>query len=241
MPIKFILLILFITFVTYICIVYSQTRRLINIGIDIRDNTTAYTREIDSPTHILIIGDSSGFGTGASIPEESVAGRLGADINSAHITNLSVNGAKTKELIPRLKNLGNTKFSLILIQIGGNDIVRATNLSELDTSIRTVLTEATARADHVILMTSGDVGTSKLLPFGTRWWFTHRTKQVRDIFLNAASTNDVYYADIFRTRSNDPFAKDPKKYYAADMFHPSSDGYADWYGFVKSIVKTLEL
>jgi len=84
-----------------------------------------------------------------------------------------------------------------------------------------------------MLMTSGNIGTAKLLPFGTRWFFTKRTRKVREIFMEAAETHSTPYVDIFREVKEDPFAQDPKRYYAKDIFHPSSEGYADWYTFVR--------
>jgi len=233
MYIKMFISIPVVLFLFYILFVYTQTSNLISISTDLASNAVAFSKEFGSEKHFLVIGDSTAVGTGATSAEDSIAGRLGSDYPQASITNLGINGSKTQELIPRLTSLGDKHYDFILIQIGGNDIVRRTNLAELKQSIDTVLFEAKKRADVVMLMTSGNIGTAKLLPFGTRWFFTKRTRQVREIFMKAAQIHNMPYVDIFRETKEDPFAQDPKKYYAEDIFHPSSEGYADWYTFVR--------
>ncbi len=232
-----IIFVLSATIVVYLIFAFTQTKRLISIGNELANAAVPFSRETDSDQNFLVIGDSSAVGTGASKPKDSIAGRLAADYPDVNVTNLGVNGSKTHELIPRLQDLGGTHFDFMLIQIGGNDIVRRTNLDELAQSIDSVLKEAKKHADSMVLMTSGNVDTSKLLPAGTRWTFTKRTRQVREIFIAAGEENKVPYVDIFREKEEDPYASEPEKYYSSDIFHPSSAGYADWYTFVRD---TLE-
>ena len=77
------------------------------------------------------------------------------------------------------------------------------------------------------------VGTALLLPWGTRWLFERRTRAVRNIFIEAAGHYGAQYIDLFREHAKDPFYKNPRYYYAADLFHPSSAGYADWYAIMQ--------
>lgn len=177
---------------------------------------------------------------GAEAPEFSIAGLVGDMFPDARIVNQGVVGSKTRELISRLEGLSE-QFDLIMIHTGGNDIVRFTNFDDLKTDIKTVLTLAKTRADHVTLTTSGNIGTSKLLPLGTRWLFERRTRKVRDIFKPAAEEVGVDYIDLFRERDKDPFAKDPRKYYAADIFHPSDDGYAEWFSIISKTLEQIDL
>ncbi len=208
-----------------------STRRLIKIGEGLAAKAVPFSRSSGSP-NILVIGDSTAVGTGASSPATSLAGLLGEFYPSASVENRGVNGSKTAELVPRHKSIKN-HYWLIMIHIGGNDTVRFTNLRELDADIRTVIRLAKNLAGHVVVVSTGNVGTAKLLPFGTRWMFAIRTRQVRKIFMRACKDMDVTYVGLFREPSKDPFAKDPKKYYAADLFHPSDLGYADWFALIK--------
>lgn len=217
-----------------------MSRRLISIGVGLADAAIPFQREIpDAELKILMIGDSTCVGTGADSAETSLAGLVGETYPKASITNLGVNGAKTHELIPRLEKLKGQHFDLIMLHIGGNDSVRRTDLSELEVSIKKVLELSNELADHVVLTSTGNLATARLLPFGTRWIFERQTLKVQEIFVREAKTAGVIYNDIFREKSLDPFAIDPDKYYASDSFHPSTEGYADWFTIIKKGLNQL--
>lgn len=240
LAVKIILLILAI--ITLIVILdVLQTRRLIAIGIQQTEETTAFQRPVhNAELSILIIGDSSAVGVGAVPPEGSVAGRLAADFPTTNLKSLAVSGSKVQDAITQLNSLpADARYDLILIQIGGNDIVRRTPLTDLERDVPTLLALAKQHSDNVVQLTSGNVGTSKLLPFGTRWYFTLRTKQARKLFMAANASAETEYIDLFRKRSEDPYAKDPQTYYSPDFFHPSAVGYGDWYAFVKPVVTQI--
>lgn len=221
---------------------YVRMRRLVQVGVDLANSAIAYEQSPENPEQSFIVfGDSSAVGTGASKPQESTAGRLGTDYPNAHITNKAVNGLKSAELVPIIQDHAGERYDLVLIQIGGNDIVRYTNLETVEQSINSVLIEATQLSDNVVLLTAGNVGTAPFFPFGTRWAFTKRTRKVRDIIMTAANTHDVHYVDLFREKEDDPFAQDTEKYYAEDSFHPSSEGYADWYEYIQKTLQDINL
>ncbi|MFA7286828.1 MAG: GDSL-type esterase/lipase family protein [Patescibacteria group bacterium] len=224
-------------FITYQCV---RTMRYIRIGRAIEQKTIPFSRSVESPQlRILVIGDSSAVGVGAGAPEESVAGRLGAFYPDAEIVNDGVSGARTAELIPRLAARAGQHFDLVLLQIGGNDIVRLTDVDELAKSIEGVLDGAVAISDHVVLVSCGNVGTAKLFPPGVRAIHERRTRVVRELFMRTANEKRVPYIDLFREAYADPFAREPKRFYAADWFHPSGEGYGDWFGFIERALPDL--
>ncbi len=236
---KYILLIL-VLLALVVLVETLMTRRLIAIGVDLADAAIPYEREIpDAEMSILMIGDSTCVGTGAESAESSLAGLVGKYYPKASITNLGVNGAKTHELIPRLEKLNGQRFDLIMLHIGGNDSVRRTDLGELEVGIKKVLELSNELADHVVLTSTGNLATARLLPFGTRWIFERQTLRVREIFMREAKAAGVIYNDIFREAALDPFAIDPDKYYASDSFHPSSAGYADWFTIIEKGLEQL--
>lgn len=214
-----------------------ETRRLIAIGLKLADNAIPFSRNAASPK-ILVIGDSTAVGTGASSSSTSLAGLLGSFYPSASIENRGINGSKTRDLLSR-NDLRGARYDLIMIHIGGNDTVRFTNLDELTKDIASVIDEAKKRSDNIVIVSTGNVGTARLLPLGTRWLFTIRTKEVRDIFKKAAVEKNVVYVDLFREPAIDPFAQDPSKYYATDSFHPSDAGYADWFSLIAKHLPAL--
>jgi lysophospholipase L1-like esterase len=230
---KYLFLIL-IVIAVIVLVETMMTRRLINIGVGLADAAVPFQRELpDAEMKILMIGDSTCVGTGADTADSSLAGLVGKTYPKASITNLGVNGAKTHELIPRLEKLKGQRFDLIMLHIGGNDSVRRTDLQELEVSIKKVLELSNGLSDHVVLTSTGNLATARLLPFGTRWIFERQTLKVREIFKREAERVGMIYNDIFREKALDPFAIDPDKYYASDSFHPSTIGYADWFTIIK--------
>ena len=220
---------------------YINTRRLIKIGVMQTAETLGFERAIETPKlRLLIIGDSSGVGVGATDPNQSIAGRIASDFPEAEITNLAVSGSKVQDALEQLDQLTTEdQYDLIVLQIGGNDIVRFTKLADLERDLATLLELAKQHSDKVVQLTSGNVGTSQLLPFGTRWLFTIRTKQVRRIFLRVNAQAGSNYVDLYRIRAIDPYVADPVKYYSADFFHPSGAGYGVWYERVQPVIKKL--
>lgn len=236
---KYKLIILFIiALAIYLCAEFFRTQHFINIGINLADNARPYTQNPLNPTkQILFIGDSSALGTGADSPEHSVAGYLGQDFPDYQIENLAVNGMKIEGLILELKKMDEKKFDTVFIHVGGNDIVRFTPIKEFRQNLVAVINEAKSISDKVVLLHGGNVGTSKLFPWFTRWIFTHRTKDFREIYLQLADSKQVFYIDMFMEVKQDPFYLEPEKYYAADYFHPSANGYELWYQNIKRQVE----
>lgn len=188
---------------------------------------------------VLVIGDSTGYGTGADIPEESVAGRLGVAYPHVTIQNASVNGLRTEGLLRLLQEIPEeTSYKLILINIGGNDILNFVSTNVIHENLVNIFEEATQRSEYVAVMSTGNVGVAPGFGPLLSYAYTAKTKEVREVFLELSTQYDsVLYVDLFRPRSEDVFAQDPLRYHAIDGVHPSSDGYAEWY---ESLERVLE-
>lgn len=216
--------------VFYTLFQYLLLQKRIEVGLDMAKQTIAYTQAPpDAQQRILVIGDSTAVGVGADNPIRSVAGRLGADYPNAEIVNRGVSGLRIHGLREKLQSMQGEKFDLILINIGGNDIVNFTSRKSIEHDLPEVLDLANEMAPRVVVVTSGNVGTAPALPLGIRWVWGIRTRQVREIFLRFTKEKQVKYVDLYQSRKDDVFSTDPKKYYAIDSFHPSSEGYAVWY------------
>lgn len=215
-------------------------RKKIALGLRIAENTVAYTQSPpNSIQHIVVVGDSTAVGVGASDPKHSISGLIGKEYPNIQITNLGVSGAKVQDVFAQLDTLKPGSVDCILIQIGGNDIVRFTDLQQLEHDLELLISTAQTHSKHVVVMTSGNVGTATIFPAGTRWIFGIRTRQVREVFLKATEKMHVQYVDLYKEKNQDPFAQDPVRYYAKDSFHPSSDGYAVWYTSLGPILRGI--
>ncbi len=182
---------------------------------------------------VLFVGDSTGVGVGAPRPEESLAGRFGAEHPDWNVDNLSVSGRKTAEVLPVLKILGTEQYEQVVVQIGGNDITHFTDTVMLEADILAVLEEAKRVGRHVALLTCGNVASALLFPRPFAFLWERRTLLVRDIFMKAASKQGVTYVDLYRDKKTDPFFLEPYRYHASDLFHPSGEGYGLWYKVFK--------
>lgn len=228
--------------VAYAVFQIARSFRLIRVGEGLASRAVPFARELGEPSfRILVAGDSTGVGTGASGPEASLAGLTGNKYPAASVTNVAVNGAKAHGVIAQL-NQDEGTYDLVLLHVGGNDTVRFTDLEALRRDIRTILDLAVKKGSRVLLTSTGNVGTVPLFPAPTRWILDRRTRSVRSILVEevALSGQNVRYTDLFREKPQDPFALDPATYYAADQFHPSDAGYRDWFGLMERELDLLD-
>ncbi|MEQ8203084.1 MAG: GDSL-type esterase/lipase family protein [Smithellaceae bacterium] len=142
-------------------------------------------------------------------------------------------GAKVEDIFEQLKDFGTGEFDLVLLQVGGNDIIRFTDLERLKASITGVLKLAGDRGGDVIFMSTGNVGLAPVFFPPVSWIYSWRTRKVREIFLAVSHREKVEYIDLFKERDKDPFLRDSAKFYAADTLHPGSEGYRLWYEELK--------
>ena len=215
----------------------------IQIGKGVVARSTPFSRENpDADFRILIIGDSTAVGIGAEDPNLSVAGRYGQAFPDAEIINRGENGKKTGQLIEEFKQLQEEKFDLVEVHTGGNDVIRFKNLDEVEKDFATVLDLAQNIGDEVIVITSGNLGTVKLFPPGTRKILEARSRRTREIFIAETSKREkVHYIDLFREADEDPFAKDPERFYSPDFLHPNGEGYADWWYYISLTLNDIGL
>ena len=221
---------------------YSSMRiqALLSTSRELVQRTIPYQRFVSAQApNILFIGDSTGVGVGADTPLHSLAGRFGTDYPEWTVENRSVSGRKTAELLPTLRALPTKHYEKVIIQIGGNDIVAFSEKKQLQKDITAVLEEAKRVGKEVFLLTAGNVGNAPLFPRPLAYIWTKRTLAVRKIFKRTAEEMNVTYIDLYRDAANDPFASDPYRYHAKDLFHPSSDGYALWYAAFKKSVSVF--
>ena len=128
-------------------------------------------------------------------------------------------------------------YDLVILQIGANDIVHFTKFNNIEKEISTAIDRAKRIGDHVVIMHSGDVGLAPIFSWPLNHLYTSRTRVVRSIYMKMAQEKGVMYVDLFRKRQDELFLKDIDKYYAADHFHPSGQGYRYWYDEIRKTLK----
>ena len=199
-------------------------------GSRLAEASEPFQQRLSEPrSRLLVIGDSTAVGTGADTPAGSVAGRLAERIDGLEVVNLARDGARFGDLPGQLQQAELDRFDAVLIQAGGNDILRFTDLEKLETAVARTLDLARRISDRVFMLSTGDVGIAPAFAPPLDWILSARTRSVRRLLLDIAARTDIEYLDLYRDQAEDPFAKSPDALYATDGLHPSAAGYALWY------------
>lgn len=198
---------------------------------------TPYTQSGEAAGLVVVVGDSTGYGTGASDPHASIAGRVGALLPTYALKNLSINGLTTKRLAEMfLTMLPDEPIDVLILQIGGNDVLFFSSPQQTRIHLDAVLAHAKERAHTVVLMSNGNVGAAPAFGPLLSALYTARTRTFRGLFKERAEFHRVPYVDLYEPRATDPFAHEPRRYHAPDGLHPSSEGYGLWFEKLKPVL-----
>lgn len=180
---------------------------------------------------ILVIGDSTGAGTGASNPKETIAGFLAEE--GFFVKNKAEWGAMTDEIIEQLKGEKKDEYDLVLIFTGGNDILWFYDLDKTVLNLEKTLKRVKEVGRVAVVIPPGNVGLAPMFKEPVGLLYTRRTKFIRSEFMRVAEENGAIYVDLFTDNLEEIFSGEPLKYFASDLLHPSSEGYKVWYKKIK--------
>lgn len=186
----------------------------------------------DSSSAVLVLGDSTAVGVGADSPEDTVAGRVNAYLAPSSVENYAVSGAVTRDLPDQAAKAKFAQYRLILIQIGGNDIIRFRSAEKGAEDLRAAI-RALPEAERIIIISAGDVGGATLFPLAVRPFHTRLNHEYHDAFARVAAEEGVTYVNFGDAPATQIINNDPKTYLAADGLHPSSAGYALWFDTIQ--------
>ena len=119
-------------------------------------------------------------------------------------------------------------IAAVLVQAGGNDVIRLTSATALRDDIAHVAAQASTRARLVILMPAGNVGNAPFSFPPWSWAMTSRARDLHAAIRAVAETTGAVYVNLYKDKADDQFVREPKRLHAADGLHPSDDGYALW-------------
>ena len=183
---------------------------------------------------LLLVGDSTAVGTGASAADASVAGLIARQHPHVRIVNQVCVGAKFADTLRQLKPP--QRFDLILILGGGNDVIRLTGNAALQADVARALQLASDRAETVVLMPAGNVGNTPFFSRPLSWPMRQRSLRLHAIARSAAASANAIYVNGYEERDEDPFVRHAQRLNAADGLHPSDDGYQLWFGALQEQV-----
>lgn len=184
---------------------------------------------------IVIAGDSTAFGVGA-LPEETTAGRLAAAFPHARVINVSRSGARIghvvhqlARVVEQLARVGCRRVDFVLIHACANDVGEFRSPKIFEADLRAAIAVARELSDNVVLMPGQNFGAAPFFLRGLSHIITRHAMRLHAIVERVTAELGVTFVDLFRDPSEDPFVKEPQRYYCADGLHPSGEGYGIWF------------
>lgn len=218
--------------------IYTRSRRYLTTD-DAPDGRDFYGA--GRSLRLLVAGDSSAVGVGASSPETGVAGRIAAALAAERGRQVSVSaravfGARTEHLAGQLADVETLGPDLVVILIGANDALKGVRLTHIRRHMTDAVTRAAAGGAVVVVGTCPYLG-SRNFPRplrGVAGWHGRRVAAVQDEAVSRAGgwpvPLDVFAGPIFRDA--------PSTMLSIDDFHPSDDGYGVWADALLPTVRT---
>ena len=196
---------------------------------DLAREARPYTAQPAQPTRrLLVVGDSTAVGTGATAPADSLPGLIGQQHPHWRIDNLATNGAKWEDVVQQLER-ANAGYDLVLMLGGGNDVIRFTSEDNLRRQLQQAVTLARQKGHSVVVMPCGNVGHAPFFVPPLSWVMSRRSETLHTVVQEVAAAPQVRYVRLLKPRDQDPFVTRSKELHAADGLHPSSAGYQEWY------------
>ncbi len=191
----------------------------------------------DTTTTLLVLGDSTAVGVGATKPEDTLAALIAQKTNATYVENRGVSGARVEDLEAQIASTTLPRYSRVLVQIGANDIVRFKNADDAARTLDQAL-EKLPQTDSLIVLSAGNVGGTRFFPWFVNYFYTKLNLTYHDRFAKVVGEHGGTYINLYEDPKTDPYVQQPEIYLAKDGFHPTSAGYALWF---KKIVEKAGL
>lgn len=229
-----IMLILLATIVIFFAYYFFKVMGTVNVSRSLIAESIPFAIEsVDNSKTMLVLGDSTAAGVGAGSADTSLPALVAHEIGATHVENYAFSGALITDIPSELARSKLPTYDLILVQVGANDIIR---FHSADKSAALLASELQALPQHkkLIVIVAGNVGGASAIPWFLKAYYTRLTLSYHASFAKAITEIGGTYVDLFTDPHQDPIVLEPKKYLAADGFHPSSLGYILWFEKMKA-------
>lgn len=214
---------------------------LASTGKGLAEKAVKFERRTEGATFkVLVMGDSSAFGVGASDPAHSLPGLLGARLPKASIENVAISGERTAAVARQLDSASQPHYDMALLQIGGNDVTHVTSIPDTTRNLAATIDQLKTRADKVVVLTSGDFASAPIWPWPLNLFYGQHNRKLQKAFATTTAEHGATYVSIVDYEDAHGIKKDAT-YYAADGFHPNDKGYAGWFDAVDETLTSLGL
>jgi lysophospholipase L1-like esterase len=151
--------------------------------------------------------------------------------------NVGVPGARAADVAGlQLQDALPYKPDVVLIGVGANDVTHLTSFSKVVDSLQSTIAALQRVNPQVRVVVTGapDMGSVPRLPQPLRWYAGKRTAGLNKRIQQLADNKQVFFAPVAE-RTGPLFRRQPQLF-AADKFHPTTEGYQTW---VPVITETL--
>jgi lysophospholipase L1-like esterase len=176
---------------------------------------------------ILVLGDSTAYGTGADKLEDTLTGRFAHDFPQVQVDNYAVNGSVTKDALKQVEKaeIEKAKYNLVIISTGGNDTWKMTKMDAIENSLRELLARAKNIAgNNVVVIIYNNIASGPVFPLIVRPIILYRTNKINQIFMRVSRDFNIEAVPIFLEDE-----RCPDNFFSHDGLHPSSEGYRIMY------------
>ena len=184
---------------------------------------------------IVVAGDSTAFGVGA-LPTESTGGRLAAAFPHARVVNVARSGARIGHVVQQLERIGCEKAHFVLIHACANDVLEFRSLEKVEADLRAAIAKARELSDNVVIMPGQNFSVAPFFLRGLSRIIMWHAVRVHAVVKRVTAELGVTFVDLFRDPAEDPFVKEPQRYYCPDGLHPNGEGYGIWFATLMGTV-----
>jgi lysophospholipase L1-like esterase len=196
------------------------------------DDEAGLPRDRGAPVSYVALGDSTVYGMGASRPERSYVGLVGARLRAiyprASTANLGVNGATAADVVTRqLAAAVARRPQLVTLSVGPNDIIQGRGPQQFERDLATIFRRLDDETDAAVVANLlPDLAALPLLPPELRAVAGALTASFNLALREAAAARQVTVVDLYEA-SRRVVPANPGLL-SSDYFHPSDEGYARW-------------
>jgi len=182
------------------------------------------------PLRLLVIGDSTAAGVGASTQDLALPGSLARELSARTGRGVTWsatgrNGATSHDLVTDyLDDATASTYDLVFLSVGANDALGIRSRAAFGRDIRTLLTRRREVSPLVLVSSLPAFHRFELLPNPLRW----------NLYLHSQSLEYAARAIVAGMPGVHISAPPPEYtagFFATDLFHPSESGYRDWARF----------
>ena len=139
-------------------------------------------------TSVLVLGDSTAVGVGASRPAESVPGLFTKEVGATYVENHALSRAQVRDLSSQISKAKLASYTYILIQIGANDVTHAHNVDDIARHLGEVMSTLPPH-QHLFVLMAGNVGGASAFPWYIKPYYTRLTLQYHKEFAEVVAKN----------------------------------------------------